>query len=295
MSPRRGCRQRLGGADLAAGRGLEQPLGQGCRDDVPGAPPHPEVALDRTAVPQGLDGTGGFLVVGGEHAVHVRRRPTDVQGHHVPVRPGGGGQDVGDDLDPREHRVGGRTRDEPGEPAPARQALAPDHVGDEDLPDRAPGRPRVQHADPGDDVVGGQHHPAAHAQQGGRLRGRLRVPGEDDRDARAGPAQDTGVVQQDLGIAPVGPADHEHDIGARRHQRVDPRAIEAPRGHGHHTGACGQRHTAARLGGDDPLVPDHGQAQPTARRGAHDDRGVRHPTNPEPGDSGVQADEHVRR
>ena len=181
----------------------------------------------------------------------------------------------------------------PGNRGPRGQSLAPDHMGDEDLPDRPARRTRVQHADPGDDVGRRQDHATANAEQGGGLRGRVGVPGQHHGDPQPGAAQDPGVVQQDLGVPAIGPAHDEQDIGARLRQALDPRVVEQPGGDGHHPRPGGQRHPAAGLGRDHPLMADDGQPQPAAGRGAHEDRRVRDPTHAEARDGCVQAREHV--
>ena len=118
-------------------------------------------------------------------------------------------------------------------------------------------------SDPGDDVGRGQDHATARPEQGGSLRGRVGVPGQDHGDTQPGAAQDPGVVQQDLGVTAVGAAHHEHHIRASRREAVDPRVVEQAR---RTPRPPGRRRTAPPGGRPRPRSPAHGRRRPAAAR-----------------------------
>ena len=145
--------------------------------------------------------------------VHIRRCAPDVDDKDV------GGQLGGEDLDAGEHRVGvaARTsRHEPGAPA---QPLAADDMPEEDLADR---RARwlgwmtpIWGSTLSVTVTGTFRR---RAPTGLRLAARA-LPARTTGMPEPGPGERSGVVEQDGGIAAIGAADEQDDVGPAGRQR----------------------------------------------------------------------------
>ena len=196
------------------------------------------------------------------------------------------GSTVGEHLDPGEHDVRRRGAHEAGEPyavqRPCRQPLATDHVLQEHLPDRGSGGQRVQDADPRQHVRRDGDGPAPALELVPGVGSRVGVAGQRRRARRGGRREPGGVVQQDVGVAPVGPARR----AARR--RVGPPAVPRPPAASSGPACtCTTRPPAdsadpvTGLGGDHPLVADDRQPQATARAGADTHVGARAPPDPD--------------
>ena len=157
--------------------------------------------------------------------------------------------------------------------SPLAQVLAADDVGEEHLADRRPRRPRGQHPDPRDHVVG--EHVRDRAEDGADLVARVDVAGHDGRAAPAAVLQPLGRAQDRLVVAAVGAAGEQYDVGRVRGEvEVVPLGDRTDRDH---LAAAGERDPAAGLRGDQLLVADHGDPEPAAGAGAGQHLGVRRP------------------
>ncbi len=157
--------------------------------------------------PDDLAVDGGVLALGRDDGVDVGRRAADVDDEHVLAAR------LGQHLDPAQHRVGGGGAHELGEPAAAREALAADDVPQEDLADGGARAVGGDLADARQDVAGDGEAPSRRLELGADgVRG-VGVAGDHDRGGDPGPGQAAGVVQEDVGVAPVGAADEEDEVG----------------------------------------------------------------------------------
>ncbi len=259
------------------GVGQRHPLTLARLDHALGGPPHAEVGLDGARVPQRADDLavdGGVLALRGDHRVDVGRRPADVDDEHVAAH------DVGEHLHAAEHGIRRGGAHQLGEPAAAGEPLAADDVGQEGLADG--GARRLGRDDPdAGQHVGRDDVPApGRGQQGRDLVGRLGVAGHDDRCGQPRLGDALGVVQQHVGVAAVGAAHEEHEVGGCRPQRRDVGAGHRAARDVHDLGPGRQADPVPGLGRHLALVADDGQAQPTPGAGA-DEHLVRLPVRRE--------------
>ncbi len=121
------------------------------------------------------------------------------------------------------------------------------------------------------------------------------VAGDHDRSAPPGLRQGGGAREQHLGVAAVGAADQEHHVGPAGPQVAEAVAGQAAAGDVHDAAAARERDATAGLGGDQGLVADHRDPQPSAGRRAGQHLGVRGPgvDRGQLGQAGVPAVEHV--
>ncbi len=183
----------------------------------------------------------------------------------------------GEQLDPGEHDVRGGAADHRGEVGPRGEVLAADHVGQEHLADRGPRRVGGEHADPGHDVVRDDVGYAALRQDRCELGLRVDVAGHHDRPGPAGGDQRPGGGEHDLGVAAVGAAGQQHHVGLAGAHLPGPAVVGTTR-HADDVddlAAAGQRDPASGLGGDQLLVADHGDPEPSPGAGAGQHRRVR--------------------
>ena len=127
---------------------------------------------------------------------------------------------VGQHLHAPQHDIRGGRLHHLHELAAAREVLATDDVVEERGPDGGAGALGRDDADLRKDVVGDLEAAACRGQQLGDLLRRVGVARHHDRrgDPHAGEA--LGVVQQHVGVAAVGAADEQDDVGPGGAQRV---------------------------------------------------------------------------
>ena len=234
-------------------------------DDTLGRPSHAEVGLDGAGVPQRADDLAldaGVLALRGDHRVHVGRRTADVD--HQDVSP----DHLGEHLDAAQHGIRRRCLDELGETATTGQALAADDVGEEGLADGGARRLRRHDPDARQHVVCHDEPPPRRGEQRRDLVRGIRVARDDDRRRESGLGQPLRVVQQHPGVASVGAADEEDEIGGCRPQRLDVVARHRAAGDVDDLGTRGEPDPLPGLGGHLPLVPHDGQPQAAPRAGA---------------------------
>ena len=88
-------------------------------------------------------------------------------------------------------------------------------------------------------------------------------------DARSRRREAGRVVPQHRGVATVGAADEQHDVGPRGGERGDACAVELAAGHVHDLGTGREPDARTGLGRDDPLVAHDREPQAAPGRRAH--------------------------
>lgn len=204
-----------------------------------------------------------------------------------------GAQQLGEDHDSVEHRVRCDCANQPAELRIGRQALAPDHVIQED---RANGRPRRVGTEPADvrqDVVRWYGGDSGGVQQPAHLLLHSGIACDDHGYVDAGSGQGRRVVQQDARLSAVRTARQQQHVGRGVSKRLHASQVETPGRHVDDPCAGRQRCSMTRLGADLPLVPDDRQPQTTARAGTGQHQRVR--LDPaEVLTYGADADHHIR-
>ena len=209
-----------------------------------------------------------------DDGVHVGGGAADVDDDHVAGTRALGVEAAGQQLDAGQHDVGGRAAHHRREVGAGAEVLAADHVGQEHLADRGPGRRRARAR-------------RSAAPRCRRARAASRPPGSPR--PRRGPRRCRPP-------RPGRPAGRDQRAGRRRaaprrcrrrcRRSAAPRRAGRPRARPaspssatagddrDDLAAAGQRHPAAGLGGDQLLVADHGDPQPAAGAGAGQHLGV---------------------
>ena len=100
------------------------------------------------------------------------------------------------------------------------------------------------------------------------------LPATTTGPGHGGPREEVGVALEHLGVAAVGAADQQHDVGLRGPQVGELAGVEPAGEHQHDLAAAGQRDPTPRLGGDQLLVADHRDPQAAAGAGAGEHVGV---------------------
>jgi hypothetical protein len=254
---------------VTASRGVHQVvathrLGRGER-----GPAHAQVALHgagHAGRRDHLTAEAGVLGVELHDAVHVRGGTSDVDDDGVP-------RDLRQQLDAGQDDVGRRALDHGQEVVLAAQVLPADDVGEEELTDGGARPFGSQHSDAGHDV--GREDDRVVGEELGDLGLGVHVARDHDR---TGPdrGEGTGAGEDRPGVAAVGPAGQQHDVGlaGRDAGEVVP---AARREHRDHLPAAGQGHPASGLGGHQLLVAHHGDPQSATRARARQRRGIRRP------------------
>ena len=119
--------------------------------------------------------------------------------------------------------------------------------------------------------VGGDHVPPPGAgEEGSHPVGGVGVAGHDDGRGEPPPCQALGVVEEDVGVAPVGAADEEDEVGCRGAQGGDVGAGHRPARDVHDLRTGGQPDAVPGLGRHLALVAHDRQAEPAPGAGARE-------------------------
>ena len=226
-----------------------------------------------------LAGEPAVLGVELDDGVHVGRRTSDVDDDDV----AGTGvlvvEPAGQQLDAGQHDVGRRAADEVGEGRPRASArllrcLPPITWRQEHLADRRPRAAGCEHADPRHDVVGQDVRGAARARVAATSVCASTLPATTTGRSQPSAANASAALDRRLGVAAVGAAGEQHDVGLGLVQGLAVEAAVRHREHGHDLAAARQRDPAPGLGGDELLVADHRDPQAAAGAGAGEHVGV---------------------
>ena len=250
------------GQAAAAGQQMLQPARL---HDTSCVPAHPEVTFHGSGVPErGYDllAQRGILTFGADHRIDVGRGPADVEDQHVPL------DGSGERLDSGQHRIGSCSTNHRGELWALGQMFAPDDVTQEHRPDGAASAVRVDHADLREHVVSQDETPSGRLQSTGHLGADRQVAGHHHRGIQPSFGQPGSVVPQHLGVATVGPAHQQDDVGPGGPQCRYLRRGHWPRGNVHDLRPGTEADPAACLGGDRTLVPHDCKPQATTGAGA---------------------------